>query len=119
MNIQIINEDNIAKFAVINWNDFINLAEILKKNSDIDLLKDFEIDNSIKNKDNSFLNPLKKFRLENDLSQKELAEILEVSQPYIAKLEKKHSISNKTMEKIEKSVSKNSSVLKGILKIFS
>jgi DNA-binding XRE family transcriptional regulator len=119
MNIQIIKENNTNKFAVIEWNDFIRISQLLKEDHNIDLTGDTKKTEDTIIINEKPLNPLKKFRQENELSQKELADMLDVSQPYIAKLEKKQTISKKTMHKIEKSVSKNSSLLKGIIKLFS
>lgn len=117
MDIQIIGKQDSPEYAVIKWEDFLKISELYRKETGFDLLeqrregKITEIP--------ADMNPIKMFRLENGLSQQELADMLDVSQPYIAKLEKKEKISSRTMKKIENSVSKNNSLLKGIIKLFS
>lgn len=114
--IQIIKEGDKEKFAVIEWDLFLkikNTLESINKWQDI-----YEINECGKINLDLKTNPVRLLRKKAGVSQKKLADLLSVSQPYIAKLEKASKVSEKTLLQIEKALKKESKSINSILKIF-
>lgn len=103
--IQIIKENDQPKFAVIQWDLFMKFREQFEEFEDYldakKLLNDPITETVTLNIYDFIKNPVKAIRIENGLTQKQLAEIMNVSQPYIAKVEKSKKLSQKFIFKVK------------------
>jgi ribosome-binding protein aMBF1 (putative translation factor) len=104
--VQVIKENNVPRFAVIDWDLFLKLQDLIEDLEDVAETKRLMNDpvegkSEVLNLSEFFDNPIKIARIKLGLTQKELAEKLGVSQPYIAKAEKGIEYPKSLMEKIE------------------
>lgn len=105
--VQIIKENNVPKFAVIDWELFVRLQDLIEDLEDVAearrIMNDpVEGKSEVLNLSDFFDNPVKIARIKLGLTQKELAEKLNVSQPYIAKAEKGIDYPKSLLKKIER-----------------
>ena len=108
--VQIIKENDQPKYAVIDCELFVKLCDQLEELEDyIELQKILNepITEIIPLNVYKFIkNPIKALRIEYSLTQKQLAEIMKVSQPYIAKVEKAENPPKDFIEKVKKTIKK-------------
>lgn len=109
--VQIIKENDKPKFAVIDWEVFLKFQEFFEEAEDIadakEILSDPKTEIIPLDVSTFIENPIKALRIEYSLTQKQLAEMIGVSQPYIAKVEKAENPPKDFIEKVRTYVSHN------------